>query len=180
MEAEEEQFQLTQAQEKELYRLQRFYWAEAKRCEDANAHLAGCVMVGSAVECLMVLFTNIFFEEALATGKAPTRKNGKIKPLLKWDLGDFFPVAKAANWFPETIKGKRAAIRDSAVTLKQIRNLVHPARYLQDHHGRRVTKKFLAFSFETALDARDWLLDRVETDIEKRLQEEEPSQEQMG
>ena len=37
-------------------------------------------------------------------------------------LGDFVRVAKAANWFPETIEGKKAAIRDSAVTLKQIRN----------------------------------------------------------
>ena len=122
MDAGEEQSQLTVTQQKELYRLQRFYWAEAKRCEDANAHLAGCVMVGSAVECLLVLFTDIFFEEALATGKAPN-DNGKIKHLLRWNLGDFLTVARAANWFPETIKGKKAAIRDSAVTLKQIRNL---------------------------------------------------------
>lgn len=179
MEAEEEQSQLTETQQKELYRLQRFYWAEAKRCEDANAHLAGCVMVGSAVECLLVLFTDIFFEEALATGKAQN-SNGRIKHLLKWNLADLLRVANAANWFPEAIKGKKAAIRDSSLTLKQIRNLVHPARYLQDHHGRRVTKKFLDFSFETALDARNWLLDRIETDIDKRLQEEEPIRDQMG
>jgi hypothetical protein len=176
MEAEEEQYQLTQAQEKELYRLQRFYWAEAKRCEDANAHLAGCVMVGSAVECLLILFTDIFFKEAIATGEAPTRKNGKIKHLLEWSLADLFRVAKAANWFPETIEDEKAAIRDSSVTLKQIRNLVHPARYVQDHHGRRVTQKFLDFSFETALEARNWLLNRIETDINKRLQEQEPIQ----
>jgi hypothetical protein len=86
-------------------------------------------------------------------------------------------MATAANWFSETIKGKKAAIRDSAVTLKQIRKLVHPARYLQESSREISHRKFLAFSFETALDARDWLLDRVETDIEKRLQEEEPTQE---
>jgi hypothetical protein len=44
---------------------------------------------------------------------------------------------------------------------------------LQDHHGKRVTKKFLAFSFDTASDARDWPLDKVNTDIAARLEEEE-------
>jgi hypothetical protein len=172
MKPEEDQSQLQEAEHKELHRLRVFYWAEAKRCEAAKAHLAGCVMLGSAVECLLVLFTDIYFEEALATGKAPTKK-GKIKPLLKWDLAELLRVAEAANWFPETIEGKKASIRDSSLTLKQIRNLVHPARYLQDHHGRRVTKKFLDFSFETALDARDCLLDRIHTDIDKGLQEED-------
>jgi hypothetical protein len=170
MESEEEQSQLAEDQTKELYRLQGFYLKEAKRCEDAKAHLAGCVMVGSAVECLLILFTNIFFEEAIASGKAPKNRDGKIKHLLEWTLADLLGVAKAANWFPETIKGEKAAIRDSASTLKQIRNLVHPARYLKDHHGKRVTRKFLDFSFETALDARNWLLDKNNADLLKRLQ----------
>ena len=41
---------LSDAEEKELYRLQRFYWQEAKRCEQTEAYLAGCVMLGSALE----------------------------------------------------------------------------------------------------------------------------------
>jgi hypothetical protein len=35
---------------KELYRLSRFYWREARRCEKAGAYLAGCVVLGSALE----------------------------------------------------------------------------------------------------------------------------------
>jgi len=34
---------------KELYRLSRFYWREARRCEKAGAYLAGCVVLGSAL-----------------------------------------------------------------------------------------------------------------------------------
>jgi hypothetical protein len=56
-------------------------------------------------------------------------------------------MATAANWFSETIKGKKAAIRDSAVTLKQIRKLVHPARYLQESSReishRKISRFFL-------------------------------------
>jgi hypothetical protein len=164
--------QLTEEETKELYRLQRFYWAEAKRCEEAKAHLAGCVMLGSAVETLLILFANIYFDEAFKTGKAPTERNGRTKHLLDWKLSDLLRVAEAANWFPATIEGKKVAIRDSSGTLRQIRNLVHPAAYLRDHGGKRVTRKFLDFSFETALDAREWLLDRVETELARHLQQE--------
>jgi len=41
---------LTEDQEKELYRLNRLYWREAVKCERAEAYLAGCVMLGSALE----------------------------------------------------------------------------------------------------------------------------------
>jgi hypothetical protein len=53
---------------------------------------------------------------------------------------------------------------------------VHLAVYLRDDRGRRVTRRFLDFSFETALDARDRLLERIETDLAKRLREEHPDE----
>jgi hypothetical protein len=50
---------LTEDQEKELWRLQRYYWKEALRCEDAEAYLAGCVMLGSALETILVLMISL-------------------------------------------------------------------------------------------------------------------------
>jgi hypothetical protein len=41
---------LTDEEQKELYRLSRFYWKEAQRCDKAQAYLAGSVMLGSALE----------------------------------------------------------------------------------------------------------------------------------
>jgi len=69
----------------ELYRLSRFYWREAIRCEKAGAYLAGCVVLGSTLETDFMLMVNVFAEEAKATGKLPTRK-GRPKALLDWDL----------------------------------------------------------------------------------------------
>ena len=40
----------TEEEEREFWRLYRFYWREAERCEEAKAYLAGCVMLGSALE----------------------------------------------------------------------------------------------------------------------------------
>jgi hypothetical protein len=46
---------LTEDEEKELWRVNRFYWREAERCEEAKAYLAGCVMLGSALENILIL-----------------------------------------------------------------------------------------------------------------------------
>ena len=90
---------LTDEQEKELSRLSRFYWQEALRCERAKAYLAGSVMVGSALETLLILMVNCHPEEAEATGKIPTNKR-QPKPLLTWKLAQLLEVATAANWLP--------------------------------------------------------------------------------
>jgi hypothetical protein len=50
---------LSEDEEREFWRLYRFYWREAERCEEANSYLAGCVMLGSALEALLVLMINV-------------------------------------------------------------------------------------------------------------------------
>jgi hypothetical protein len=71
---------LINEEEKEFHRLSQFYWQEALRCEHAKAYLAGCVMLGSALETLLILMINCYPEEAEQTGKVPMAK-GKPKPL---------------------------------------------------------------------------------------------------
>lgn len=72
---------LNDEQEKQLWRLSRFYWQEALRCERAKAYLAGCIMLCSAFENLLILMINVFPDEAESTGVIPLKK-GKPKPLL--------------------------------------------------------------------------------------------------
>jgi len=70
---------LSDDEEKEILRLNRFYWKEARRCEESKAYLAGCVMLGSALETLLILMMNAHDEEADRTGKVPAYK-GSPKP----------------------------------------------------------------------------------------------------
>ena len=72
---------LTEDEEKELYRLQRYYWQEAIRCEQSKAYLAGCIMLGSTLEALRSLMVNCHDGEAERTGKILKNKK-KPKPLL--------------------------------------------------------------------------------------------------
>ena len=153
---------LTDEEEKELYRLQRLYWREALRCEEAKAYLAGCVMLGSALETLLILMINIYADEAEQTEKAP-RTKGKPKPLLEWKFIELLRVAKAAGWLPSQLdlndqwSGRKARIGDHAEVVRMIRNLVHPAAFVEDHHKKRVTSKYLQQQFEVVLLCRDWL-----------------------
>jgi hypothetical protein len=153
---------LTDEEEKELYRLQHFYWKEALRCEEAKAYLAGCVMLGSALETLLILMINIYSDEADQTGKVPMKK-GKPKPLLEWQFIELLRVAKAAQWLPSALElqdawsSRKARIGDYAEVVRQVRNLAHPARYAADHYRSRVTAKYLQRQFDVVLLCRDWL-----------------------
>jgi hypothetical protein len=156
---------LTDEEEKELHRLSRFYWQEALRCQKPKAYLAGCVMLGSALETLLILMVNVFSDEVEQTGKIPLKK-GKPKPLLEWQFVELLRVAKAAQWLPSALNledrwnNRKARIGDYAEVVRQVRNLAHPARYAEDHHGRRVTRKDLQRQFEIIRLCLDWLSER--------------------
>jgi hypothetical protein len=172
---------LTDAEQKELGRLQRLYWKEAIRCEEAKAYLAGCVMLGSALETVLILMIDVYSEEAERTGKVPISK-GRPKPLLKWDLAELLAVAKAAGWLPSALdldddwNWRKAKIGDYAEVVRMMRNLAHPARYLKDHHGRRVTNKYLQRRFDTVLACRDWLAAHNNRELLKHFEGEEKRQ----
>lgn len=82
-----------------MCRLNKFHFREAKRCESAKAYLAGCVMLGFALETLLTLMANLHPDEAEQTDKVPM-KNGQSKPLLDSQFIESLGVAKAAQWLP--------------------------------------------------------------------------------
>ena len=168
---------LTDEEEKEFYRLQRFYWKEALRCEKAEAYLAGCVMLGSALETQLILMVNVYPDEAEQTGEAP-KKAGKVKPLMDWNLGGLLRVAKAAQWLPSALDladawhGRKARIGDYAEVVRMVRNLAHPARYAVDHHRAHVTRKYLQRQFDVVLLCRDWLAARNNASLIEHMKAE--------
>ena len=169
---------LTAEEERELYRLQRLYWREALRCEKAKAYLAGCILLGSALETLLILMINVYPEEAERTGKAPSRK-GAPRPLLDWRFSDLLRVAKAANWLPAALDvdtdnwdRRKARIGDYAEVVREVRDLVHPTRYVQDHHRKRVTARYLQWQFDVAQLCRDWLAEHNTKSLREHMKAE--------
>jgi len=133
-----------------LLRLTTRYRRQALKCLHAKAYLAGAVMVGAALEAFLMALVFVRQEEAITWTRIPKRK-GQIKPLLEWNLGNLLQAAEHAGWLPrmitddEEFSHKKAAHGDYAKLLQLLRNLVHPARYLEDFAELRMTKRRLDF-----------------------------------
>jgi hypothetical protein len=94
-------------------------------------------------------------------------------------LGELLRVAKAAGWLPSALlygedewSSTKAKVGDYAEVLRDLRNLVHPARYMEDHYRKRVTRKHLDLVFDTINAASSWLYARVEKSLLKRMKAE--------
>ena len=153
---------LSDEEQQEYWRLYRMYLREARRCERANAYLAGCVMLGSALETLLSLMVEVFADDAEKTGKIPTKK-GRPKSLVDWDLGELLRVAKAAKWLPAALElsdewnSRKARIGDHAEIVRMVRNLAHPGRYRKDHFRGRFTRRTYQRQYQRVEFCKDWL-----------------------
>jgi hypothetical protein len=161
--------------EAELHRLLRMYRRESDRCRKSEAHLAACIMSGAALEVTLILAVSSFSDEAAATGKLPKKKN-ITKPLLQWNLAELLAVAKAAGWLPAALKlteewdRRRAKIGDYAEVIRMLRNLLHPARYIEDNFKKRITKKHSEFCNEIFAIIIDVLLAKIGDSIKLELE----------
>ena len=171
-------FALSSEQEKEIMPLAIQYKREAKKCLGAKAYLSGCVLMGAAMEAILLSTANCFPEIVMSTKHAP-KKNGKIKRLDRWTLMDLLAVAKELNWLPSGLSPEdewnsaNAKIGDYVDVVRNIRNLIHPVRYL-DHFGRkRFTKKYLEACFEIVDTAIEYLSSLIKDSLSIMLEEKE-------
>jgi len=168
-------FALTEEQYDEVLRLARAYHREAHRCRDSKAYLAGSIMMGAALEASLLAFVNCYPDEALCSTSAPTKK-GTIKPLADWSLADLLSVVKEQGWLPaglcldEEWSDDKAQIGDWAEVLRQVRNLIHPTRYMLDLPRKRITKRYLETSFEIFEAVTDYLLNKINESLSAELE----------
>jgi hypothetical protein len=119
----------------EILRLSRTYYQQAEKCHDNGAFLAGCVMIGAALEATLLAFANCFPEDVLVSSL------------------ELLAVAKDRNWLPSGLSlddewdAAKAKIGDYAEVVRRVRNLVHPARYAKEMPRKRITKQYLESSF---------------------------------
>ena len=159
-------FELAEEQYNEVVRLARAYYLEAHKCKSGKAYLAGCIMIGGALEASLLAFANCYPNEALSSTVAPT-KRGSIKPLAEWSLAELLAVAKEQSWLSSGLSlseqwdNEKAHIGDYAEALRQIRNFIHPVRYLLDFPHKRITKRYLEALFEIFEVANDYLMNKI-------------------
>ncbi len=147
-----EQFDFSITKQTEVHRISAFYKREAEKCYDAKAYFPGCILIGAALEGILLATINCFSYLVPDTKTAP-RKKGKIKKLELWKLQELLSVARELNWLPSGLSPEdewdtaRAEIGDYLEVVRQIRNLIHPIRYVEDMGRKRITKKYLESCF---------------------------------
>lgn len=160
----EADFPLNFAQVMSLIRLAHSYHSQANASRQAKAHLGGCVMLGATVEAMLIVVINLFCDEARPFAKA---KNMKMAELLRWDLGQLLDIAKEAGLLPHLLtlsdKMDRRSVREPVPTdsIRQIRNLVHPGRYLRKRGSAEITGEELDLLYATCHAAYSYLSDRI-------------------
>jgi hypothetical protein len=150
--------ELTDVQFQELMRLCAMYHREAEACENAKAYLAGCVMIGAALEAALLGTCDCYLDEIPAELIPKDGKTGKPKHILDWRLFQLLRIARECHWLAVGLtlddewNQKKAEVGDWAVALKDFRNLVHASRYIRDFLRSRVTKRRMEMCFDI-LDA---------------------------
>jgi hypothetical protein len=172
MEANKHEFLLSDEEFNQLQHTISTYRRETAKCRKAGAYLAGCVMAAASLEALLLGMVQCFPEEALSAPSCPKRRTGP-KKLRQWGLSELLAVARELTWLPAELTRQdefdtnRAAIGDYTEVVRQIRNLVHPVRYLEEMPQKRFTKKYLEMTENIIAVASEHLCDRLAAAILK-------------
>jgi hypothetical protein len=167
-------YHLSERRYNEALSLSRMYRREASKCGKSRAYLAGCVMAGAALECLLLAMLHIFGDEVDRSNYVAMSR-GRPKLLLDWSLANMLRAARGLGWLPAGLapgakwSARRAKIGDCAEVLRQLRNLVHPARFLQDYSPGRMTSRYLRQSLDVLDLSVDYLNAKVHASLRVEL-----------
>lgn len=178
-------FELQENQFQEVLRLCGFYRKEAERCMETKSYLAGCVMIGAALEADLIAMCHCYSDE-IPTELVPRKKNGKPKPLIEWSFSQLLRVARKCGWLPSGLSldeewdHKKAHVGDYAVVVKEIRNLVHPSCYVKDFQRQRLTKRRMEFCFEILEVTSDHLQAKVHASLKVAMEKDKQKESNQG
>lgn len=160
-----------------LHDLIELYRAEAQRCRNAKAYLAGCVMVGAALEGALLAMAQCYPEEVQAWArKRPGRK--LRRDFRRWNLVDLLAVSKHLGWLPAVRRphdesdADKPLIGDYAEVVREIRDLVHAGRYVREYSEEVISQEHLELSFDVLDAASDWLYAKLEASLREEMLKE--------
>jgi hypothetical protein len=144
-------------QSTEVWRLVDLYRAEAERCRQIGAYLAGCVMLGSALEAGLLLMAECQVDNVKASARVPKTNRGAPKPPQKWTLGELIDVGKDMTWLPAA----PGDVGDYASAVQKTRNLVHAGTYVTEHAGLDIGEEDYESAYTVVQAAFNWLDSRI-------------------
>ncbi len=163
--------------EKELLSIMKNYRDEAEKCRRSGAFLASCVMLGAELEATLLAMEKCYPDEVAQT-QTYSRKGEH--DLNRWQLIDHLKVARELGWIPSRL-GLEEIARTSGVepeealnngdigyfadVVREIRDMLHPGRYLRLSSGVKVTAEY----FERCYEVVDVVQEVLQRNLEQSL-----------
>ena len=156
-----------------LDRLVAQYQREAEVCAEAGAYLAACVMLGAALEGALVAMADLgaLRPDIEKSSQAVRDKNGDLVPPESWPFRKLLALAKELNWLPAKLPPdedidlnealERGDVGDFAEYVREVRNLVHPGKYVREYPHVSIGDKHYADCyavFELSIKHLKWRL----------------------
>ncbi|MBX6422635.1 hypothetical protein [Thermosulfurimonas sp. F29] len=161
---------LNESKFEELQKLIEKLLEEANKCASVQAYLAGCIVLGSALEAMLLAMVDVFPEEVQKALK--NLPNIKYTDPRYWSLSDLLQIAFKIGWIPfkDIDDPDQGDLGDWLLNyVKELRNLVHPGKKIRDYKDICLTREH----FKTARDLIDitikYLLSKVEKALAKDL-----------
>jgi hypothetical protein len=134
------------------------YRDEAGKCKESGAALAGCVLLGSALEAALLAMAQCFPHDVQRV-VALHKSKELARPATEWSLSQLLLLAHELLWLPtaespqDRLDPEKAQIGDYAEVIRTIRNLLHPSIYLRECPDKAITDRHLQFSFDVLDEA---------------------------
>lgn len=145
------------------------YEREAEKCASVRVYYAACIMIGGALEAILLQMCDRFEHEvAEAIRTLPRKPKGTIE---HWGLDDLIRIAVAAGWLPPR-RGPDLAepgVGELIDLPRRLRNLSHPAVHLRevDEVPLRAASYRVAYAIFDSV--RDWLWTKFAADSPMEL-----------
>jgi len=150
----------------ETLSLFQLYRDEAWKCGNAGAHLAGCVLLASALEAALLAMAQCFPAEVRRFA-ARSKAREMARPQSEWGLSQLLLIARSLLWLPSARKADdrqspgKAQVGDYVEVMRAIRNLVHPSIYMREF-PEKIGREHLDLSFKVLDTACSYLARALE------------------
>ena len=145
--------------------IHRFH-QEATRAANARAYHAACVMLGGALEGILLAMATIRSDDVETYLATLLPADQPPKRAQDWALGHLLQLATALRWFPaRRNKHARRRLADWAHLIQELRNLAHPGKHIRDYPTVRVQKAHWTDAQAVFDLANSSLLDLVKSDL---------------
>ncbi|MCI5179687.1 MAG: hypothetical protein D3911_10310 [Candidatus Electrothrix sp. AW3_4] len=127
---------------------------DAKRAAGAKAFSAAVVLLGAALEGILLVRCLKSKDEAAKVSRELPRKKRPRNPVdcISWTFNNLIEVCSSAGWLPQvsTDYGKLNS-KELANFLRRLRNNIHPGRYCKDRPWIEIDKHDFIYTYSVYL-----------------------------